>query len=528
MKLPRIPLWYWLTFLIAALSNVLGGAATYVTIGLMRSPTPFAHAVRDVSLSYLPHFQCVIYPLLGGLITYYLWPVITYFSCGRVGEPSLRVQQRVVSAPLVVALLGYSGWLLGPFVFGAITIAHFGRWSTELMSQQVLSPLVNGFLAAMVCYLLVDWVFRALVVPAVFPGGRLSEVPGTFSFGVRGRLFIFLAAVPFIPLFPLLGLMRAATVRLASGLPAEELLAELTTAGELSFLVFVALSALLTVILSRSLTIPLEESARALRRVQGGDLRVAVPVRSGDEVGMLSDGVNEMVEALRDRERILQTFGRVVEPAVRDHLLSGRAEGEGELRTASILFCDLRGFTAMSEKLSPNEVVETLNEFFTVSTDWVRDCGGFVDKFIGDALLVVFGLFEESEDRAASSGAAAAARCALGMRDRLTELNARRAECGQAAVAVSMGVHSGEVLVGTIGSADRHEYTVIGDTVNVAARLQSLSKEHEGALLMSEATFSLLNADDVRKGFIADGEVRLRGRSGAVRVYRQAPSSDFV
>ena len=110
------------------------------------------------------------------------------------------------------------------------------------------------------------------------------------------------------------------------------------------------LGILLTLVVARSLTLPLGCMAVALKRVQRGDLDVAVAVNSADEVGVLADGVNAMVETLRDRERILQTFGRVVEPSVRDRLLAGGVGATGELRTASILFCDLRGFTAMAER----------------------------------------------------------------------------------------------------------------------------------------------------------------------------------
>ena len=203
-----------------------------------------------------------------------------------------------------------------------------------------------------------------------------------------------------------------------------------------------------------------------------------------------------MVETLRDRERILQTFGRVVEPSVRDRLLAGGVGATGELRTASILFCDLRGFTALAEHTPPAEVVASLNEFFTAMTAWVRECGGFVDKFIGDAMLVVFGLFDADARSRAAHGArrrrrGAAVRCALGMHERLADAERRpRAGRGQPPLAVSIGIHCGDVLAGTIGAADRHEYTVIGDTVNVAARLQQLCKEEAQAIVVSDAAYA--------------------------------------
>src|ERR1051326_5805921 len=181
--------------------------------------------------------------------------------------------------------------------------------------------------------------------------------------------------------------------------------------------------------------------------------------------------------------------------------------------------CDLRGFTALAERTPPAELVATLNEFFTVMTSWVHECGAFVDKFIGDALLAVFGLFGGDEDSRDADSAAAAVRCAIGMCDRLEELNAARAAAGRPRLAAKIGIHSGPVLAGTIGARDRHQFTVIGDTVNVADRLQQLCHELECDVLTSETTYRLA----AERGGVGAGcrspSVALRGRNQAVRVF---------
>jgi adenylate cyclase len=363
-----------------------------------------------------------------------------------------------------------------------------------------------------------------MVTPTVVPEGRVAAVSGSLAPGVRTRLLLFLIAVAFIPLFMFLGLVRAAAVRIESGMAATEVVASLATASTITFGIFVALGIVLTLVVARSLTLPLGCMAAALKRIEQGDLDVAVAVSSGDEVGVLADGVNAMVETLRDRERILQTFGRVVEPSVRDRLLAGGVGASGELRTASILFCDLRGFTAMAEHTPPAEVVASLNELFTVMTAWVRACGGFVDKFIGDAMLVVFGLFASDAAEAAAcdeAGAAAALRCAVGMHERLAELNGIRAERGQPPLALAIGMHCGDVLAGTIGAADRHEYTVIGDAVNVASRLQQLCKDEERALLVSETAYARARAAGCPIPLAAHAPVVLRGRRDAIAVVQR-------
>jgi class 3 adenylate cyclase len=161
-----------------------------------------------------------------------------------------------------------------------------------------------------------------------------------------------------------------------------------------------------------------------------------------------------------------------------------------------------------------------LNEFFTAMTAWVRTCGGFVDKFVGDGMLVVFGLLGDGDaPQREAEAAAAAIRCALGMRDRVVVLNQAGATRGRPPLAVKVGVHSGELVAGTIGAADRHEFTVIGDTVNVAARLQQLCAEAGRDVLVSDASYQLAATTGYAPGIGSTSTVTLRGREATVLVY---------
>lgn len=514
-----IPTWFILGAGIALFANSLAVFTSTLTATLMGGVSEFARTVRAHDRILVFYFNLVAFPVPTAIVIAYLWPIIVYFRCTTAELPSLRVQRRVISAPLFLASMGLIPWLLGCLFFPLMTAYQFGHWSPELMSQQVLSPLVSGFLAATISYLLVDWLFRRRVVPHVFPSGHIAEVPGAIALGVRARLLAFLLAVAFMPLFTVLGLVRAAAVRVQAGYSVDTVVPILTRASEITFLVYVGLGIALTLVLARTLTKPVGDVVAALRRVQAGDLTARVQVTSSDEVGVLEDGVNTMVAALREKEHILQTFGRIVEPLVRDRLLSGELRLGGELRTASVLFCDLRGFTALAEHMPPTDVVATLNDFFTVMTGWVRECGGFVDKFIGDAVLVVFGLFESDTHAAQTEGAAAAMRCGVGMRAQLVELNTRRVAAGQTPLVVAVSIHTGEVLAGRIGAEDRHEYTVIGDTVNVAARLQQFAKELGHNLLVSETTYELARARGMATPVTMQDSVSLRGRSEPVRVF---------
>jgi adenylate cyclase len=515
-----VPGWLVLSLFVVLAANLVAGTATNVTIGLMQGASEFARAVRAHDLAWLPLWRCVVYPTLIGAAVLYLWPLIAHFRCGAVDTPTMRVQRRAVSGPLAIAAIGFLGWVSGVVLFPAITVAHFGRWSTDLMSQHVLSPLVNGFLAATTSYLVADWVFRTRVIPQVFPDGRLPEVPGALTLGVRGRLIVFLIAVAFIPLFTMLGLVRSAAARLRAGMGVDAVVAALVEASVGTFALYIGLGVVLTLLLARTFTGPLEAVAAALRRVRRGALDEPVRVTAADEIGILEEGVNAMAAALRERERILQTFGRVVEPVVRDRLLAGDLRAEGEVRTASVLFCDLRGFTTFAEHTAPRELVQTLNQFFTAMTAWARECGGFVDKFVGDGLLVVFGLFHDDPVRGPADGAAAALRCALGMHERVARLNAERAAGGQPPLAIKVGVHTGPLVAGTLGAADRHEYTVVGDSVNVAARLEESCREHDCAVIVSATTWELAHAGGAMPPTVAADAVRVRGRAEPVRAYR--------
>jgi adenylate cyclase len=513
-----VPRWLLLGALIALAANVLAGAMTRVTIDLMRSTSAFATVVYQRDLALVHYYEAFVYPLAASAVLLYLGPIIRHFRCDPDQPAAPIVQRRTVNAPLVIAAIGFLPWTVSAVVFPIVTLITFGRWGPELASQQILSPLVNGFLAAAVIYLVLDWLFRAMVVPRVFPDGRLAEVRGSVALGVRGRLVVFLLAVAFTPLFTVLGLIRAAAAHVATGATATDVLAALGRASQITFAVYVVLGLGFTLLLARTLTQPLAAAAAALRRIQRGDLSTRVQPTASDEVGVLSDGVNAMATALQEKDRILQTFGRIVEPAVRDHLLTGELHLGGELRRATVLFSDLRGFTSIAERMTPGEVVATLNEYFSMMAEWVRVCGGFVDKFMGDAMLVVFGLFDTS-DSDGGRGAADAIRCALGMGERLTALNLRRSAAGQSALAISIGVDSGEVLAGTIGAEDRLEFTVIGDTVNVAARLQEVGKLRDAPVLVSETAYQLAAGRGAAPPLIAIDTVPLRGRRGAVRVY---------
>ena len=195
-----------------------------------------------------------------------------------------------------------------------------------------------------------------------------------------------------------------------------------------------------------------------------------------------------MVLGLRQREVIRETFGRYVTQQIAEEILSGRVELGGERREATVLFADIRGFTRMSENLSPEEVIAFLNDYLGHMVTCVLDNGGVLDKFIGDAVMALFGV---PVSRGPQEEARAALRCALEMSQRLEEINVARLAEGKTPIDIGIGVHSGELIAGNIGAPQRMEYTVVGDTVNVCSRIEGLTKRLGKRILLSDATAEL-------------------------------------
>lgn len=258
---------------------------------------------------------------------------------------------------------------------------------------------------------------------------------------------------------------------------------------------------------------PIQTLVRAARRVELGDLRQKVFVYSEDEVGLLAHAFNRMIQGLRLKEYIRDAFGRFVSREVSEALLRGEIRLQGERRTASMLFADIRDFTRLSEEYDPEEMVRILNECFTAIVEVAQAYGGTVNKFGGDSTLIIFGTPVPHADHAER-----ALETALQIRRRLAQINAERLTRGEAPIRMGIGINTGEVVAGTVGSPDRLEYTVIGDAVNLSARVQGLNKEFpEYDILISEYTYQVLPERE-RYAIRHLGKMALKGKSEAVGI----------
>jgi adenylate cyclase len=256
----------------------------------------------------------------------------------------------------------------------------------------------------------------------------------------------------------------------------------------------------------------------ALKRVEQLDYVHVDPVRTGDELEDLARGFNRMVDGLKERDNLRTTFGKYMTSSVLEHLLGGEVALGGESLTVTILFTDIRSFTTISERMDPQALVGLLNEYFTEMVGIVMQENGVVDKYIGDAIMAVFGAPVPKADDAVH-----AVRAAVRMRHALRELNARLALRGIPELRTGIGIHTGEVVAGNIGSEKRMEYTVIGDAVNLASRLESSTKELGVDVLISEDTYALtkqvIEARAVR-------EITVKGRREPVMTYEVTGLAD--
>lgn len=261
---------------------------------------------------------------------------------------------------------------------------------------------------------------------------------------------------------------------------------------------------------------PLRRLRAGVERLTAGDLAVRVPPTSRDEVGELTRAFNEMGESLQQKERIQSAFGRYVSENVLRQLLE-TPEGDelgGAERELTICFIDIRGFTRISEDMKARDVVALLNEFFQLAADRILSRGGTIDKFIGDSVMAYFGAPLHHPDHAVRAVTAALDIVrALGERNRELAQGARSSEA-DAIVEPGIGIHTGVVVVGSIGSDRRADYTAVGDAVNVAHRLEKLARP--GEILVSEAVHR-----HVRGAFRLrfEGERQLSGRQEPVHVY---------
>lgn len=455
-------------------ANAIGGALAFVYLSFVSPPQPEpAHDERFLFLGVAPAYL-VVAALVGYQIGKREFAPVERWLAGRRsrGEDDGGL---ILGLPWRMAAGGAVGWLGAALLFGVATATHH---PAVFVAGVVVGILLAGLITTAVTFLLIERTLRPLF--ALVLAGEVPSAPKSLATRVlrtRPRLLVSWALGSGIALvaIPLAFLGRGDST-------GDELIAPVL------FLVLAGLFAggVLTSAAARSVSEPLETLRRAVARVEEGSLEEQVTVDDGGEIGLLQAGFNRMVAGLRERERIRQAFGTYLDRDVAEHILREGTSLAGEEVEVTVLFLDVRDFTSFAERVSAPEVVATLNRLFERMVPIIHAHGGRVDKYVGDGLLAVFGAPRRQPDHADQALAAALEIAAAVDQEFGTDLS------------VGIGLNSGTVVAGNLGGAGRLEFGVIGDAVNVAARVESATRQTGDKVLIAQRTRDLLHRRDVQ------------------------------
>ncbi|MCW3038587.1 MAG: adenylate/guanylate cyclase with integral rane sensor [Solirubrobacterales bacterium] len=392
---------------------------------------------------------------------------------------------------------------LQPILFAVLPLSAFATWRLD----QPWFPALPAVAAASVVVLLYGSLLRFFameiitrpVLEAVARDVGDDVEPGRASVSLRTRLLVALPAINII----------GGVVVSAISAGGERSLADLGFGVAVAIGVAFTISLELTLLLAGSILGPLRELRRGTDVVAAGDFTVRVSVLSGDETGRLAASFNQMVAGLQEREVLHEAFGAYVDPRLAERVLAEGTELDGEEVEVTVAFVDIRDFTAFAERASAAEVVRQLNDFYDVVVPVIVRHGGHANKFVGDGLLAVFGAPDHLPDHADRALAAA-----LEMVERV------HGRFGDG-LRIGVGVNSGPVVAGTIGGGGRVEFTVIGDPVNTASRVEAVTRVTGDDVLLTEATRCLLVRD--HGPLVERPTVTLKGKTERVRLHAALP-----
>jgi len=463
-------------------ANGLGALLTFV---FLNSIAPVPQGERPVEAATVQDFI----PMIVGTIALFVLGgtlgklaqrhIPQWYERLRAGESHESIpdaaRREVLNFPIMVALTSLAMWFLASL--------FFGLWAGRSVRAFLAIALVGSVFTSALVFFGIDLFWRRMV-PVFFPHGHVRTTRA-FRLTVFARLLtvFLLSSIYPVGLLVTLSLDRARQIILASN--PEAILKNMFIIQMFLLGISVASSTLMAFFASRTVIGPLEELEKAMGRVERNDLNVRVPVLSNDEVGYLAERFNEMVAGLRRGELLRNLFNLYVSPEVaREALEHGTSLG-GQLVQCTVLFSDIRSFTTLTEQLDPAELIALLNRYMSRMVDVIVSHGGMVNKFGGDSLLAVFG----TPLNPSPSHARSAVHAALGMRAALAEFNQSQIATDGSQLQCGIAVATGMVVAGNVGGKERIEYTVIGDTVNLAARLQAMSKELQHDILLNQEAY---------------------------------------
>jgi adenylate cyclase len=452
-------------------------------------------------------YNSVVYPIAIAVWIWVLFSLRSDFQAllrGHAVAPERldHTRRRVVHLPWIGATVSGIAWLLCIPVFLISLQLLGGNLSTQLLWHLPISFAVSAFISITQSFFLIELASHWGLFPVFFRDARADRMKDIHPLSLRGRGLMWAISAGICPIGSLL---------LLSFAPASP-----TTDphwfGLFVGTIGVAFGLCSAVLIARLVAEPVDQLRAAAQAVAEGRLDVNIPLRRADEFGALIGDFNRMVVELRDKERLRQTFGVHVGRKVAEQILARGRGVAGVEQEITVMFADIRGFTSRAAQCEPQQAVAVLNRFLRAMVHVIEEeHGGMINKFLGDGFMALFGvgaLDAPHADAAVQAGRA--------MLRRLDQLNEELGADGEAPMAIGIGLNTGRAIVGSIGSPERMEFTVIGNTVNVASRVESLTKTVGAALLLTESTRDALRQPIDLRDFPPQ---QVRGVGAAVRVF---------
>lgn len=499
------------TILLTTGTAGLGGLLAFLFLTVI-NPVPQGEAsVQELDTVSIVLFVLVAVIAFGtlGIVNQRLTrPIQIWYDRLQSGTPAAElpvdVARRVLNWPFINATVAVIGWVPVAIFFGVVF-----RSLTN-----VFAISISALLAITVIYVGTDILWRG-IIPVFFPDGHLSTIPA-FRLAVHWRLLWAFLLVGLVPPFLLVTLSLSRSRALIDSPNPEVVLRNLIIVQIFILVAGLFASAGIATLVSRAITEPLRVLQEAMGKVQDNDLDATVPVTSNDELGYLGERFNDMTAGLRRGEQLRTLFGLYVSPEVAQAAVETGAGLGGQLCECTIMFSDLRDFTGLTERLTPEALVDLINRYMTAMVSAIVDHGGVVTRFGGDSILAVFG----SPLNFMTDHAEQAVNAAYHMRQALQEFNQNAASNPvavgrQTVLENGIGIATGPVIAGNVGGKERIEYTVMGDAVNLASRLEGMTAELKFPILISEATFAAIGALSAQQ--LPD--VPVKGKANPVTIY---------
>lgn len=487
-----------LGYLVALFSNFLGTGALAVYFTLVFGPEAvFQFHTTALTISGLA--------VLAG-VSVALWltkPLITFVldPSDEATTPSKSTLQRTaLNFPIYVALIILAGWT----IFGSIGAVgaylggttNYAGWFLHIF----LGTLYSGLVVSIGTFYVTEALFARNVLPFLMGDDKPSSLDGVLVVPTWLRISLLVVTTAVFPMGHIIGLHYQGDA----------------STGVLLYFIggVVGVAVLQGFYILRSISLPIGRIAGEFERFQTGrPLNRSLDIYRADDLGRFAEMFEDLVSTIHERDFLQRTFGRYMSQQVLDEILDGQIELGGKRQTATVLFADIRDFTRLTETMEPENVVRLLNEYFEHMVQGITEFNGIPDKFLGDGLMAIWGVPVETENHPNQG-----VRAGFEMLNNLRKFNEKQRKLDRPTLRIGTSLHTGELIAGNIGSRQKMEYTVVGDTVNTCSRLESVNKEMDSVMTISEAVYKEL-AESLQEHFEAAGTVRPRGKNEAIAVH---------